>query len=47
MVRFIRGLGIGLWLEDVRGLSFRMAKREFSKVRGTLFGGPYNKDPTI
>ena len=20
---------------------------EFPKVRGTLFGGPYNKDPTI
>ena len=20
---------------------------EFPKIRGTLFGGPYNKDPTI
>ena len=22
-------------------------KWEFPKIRGTLFGGPYNKDPTI
>ena len=26
---------------------FRRSMREFSKIRGTLFGGPYNKDPTI
>ena len=25
----------------------RLAIREFPKIRGTLFWGPYNKDPTI
>ena len=25
----------------------RNPKWEFPKIRGTLFGGPYNKDPTI
>ena len=27
--------------------SFKGAKWEFPKIRGTLFGGPYNKDPII
>ena len=27
--------------------SLGCAKREFPKIRGTLFWGPYNKDPTI
>ena len=30
------------------GSGFRMAAIwEFPKIRGTAFGGPYNKDPTI
>ena len=28
-----------VWLDD--------ARRKFPKIRGTLFWGPYNKDPTI
>ena len=29
------------------GSPFSGSAREFPKIRGTLFGGPYNKDPTI
>ena len=43
------GLGARL-----RGLEEKSGSRtfpglmwEFPKIRGTLFGGPYNKDPTI
>ena len=36
------------WLPNiVRHLIFRVPIREFPKIRGTLFRGPYNKDPTI
>ena len=27
--------------------AFRVRMWEFPRIRGTLFGGPYNKDPTI
>ena len=30
---------------SIRGLRFRVW--EFPEIRSTLFGGPYNKDPTI
>ena len=29
------------------GFRAKVSNWEFPKVRGTLFGGPYNKDPTI
>ena len=30
-----------------QGAAWELAIWEFPKIRGTLFGGPYNKDPTI
>ena len=33
---------------EIRGFELEAKNiREFSKIRGTLFWGPYNKDPTI
>ena len=33
--------------EDDEGFLSKTPKRGFPKIRGTLFRGPYNKDPTI
>ena len=35
----VEGFGFGFWLQGF-GIG------EFPKIRGTLFWGPYNKDPT-
>ena len=40
---------LGLWkTSEFRSFVMCITRNwEFSKIRGTLFGGPYNKDPTI
>ena len=35
----VEGFGFGFWLQG-------FGIWEFPKIRGTLFWGPYNKDPT-
>ena len=43
---WVFGVGFGVFVFGVLGgLGFRVW--EFPKIRGTLFWGPYNKDPTI
>ena len=40
---------LGLWkTSEFRSFVMCITRNwEFPKIRGTLFGGPYNKDPTI
>ena len=37
----------GRFIVSFRLRAFGSVIWEFPKIRGTLFGGPYNKDPTI
>ena len=41
----IRGRSIRVPIRDLQGVGFRVW--EFPKITGTLFRGPYFKDPTI
>ena len=40
--------GCGLfWIPKQKGIFLNVEKGEIPKIRGTLFWGPYNKDPII
>ena len=48
MVRFLDQRGVRKVLSHCRqGYRYHTHKLEFPKAAGALFGGPYNKDPTI
>ena len=42
-----RGLGMNAGFLVFSARNAIKHKREFPKISGTLFGGPYNKDPII